>query len=161
MRLRNLLLPIFAVLALFIGPAHADTYLMVGGSLANISELDTDNIGYSGEAGWTNGTFAVGGEVSNHMHLGNETLAGAVNARVFLGDWVVRPYVSAGAGATFEGDPLAQAGVGLMWTANDEGEAGSFGIYAGYEHRFYFDGFDDFDSTGDDGYAKVGMMLTF
>ena len=165
MKLRNLLLPIFAALALlFAVPAHADTYLMAGGSLANLSNVDidnTDNIGYSGEAGWTNGTFAVGAEVSNHMHLGNETLAGAVNGRVFLVDWVVKPYISGGVGATFEGDPLAQAGVGLIWIANDEGEAGSFGIYAGYEHRFYFDGFDSFDSTGNDGYAKVGLMLTF
>lgn len=160
MRLRNLLLPIFAALALFVAPlAHADTYLMVGGSLANLSEVNTDNIGYSGEAGWTDGTFAVGAEVSNHMHLGNETLAGAVNARVFLGDWVVKPYLSAGAGATFEGDPLAQYGAGLLWVANDEGNAGSFGIYAGYEQRHYFD--SDFSEAGHDGYAKIGMMLTF
>ena len=157
---------LFAIMAalalfLFLSPAHAETYVMAGGSLANLSELNTDNIGYSGEAGWTNGTFAAGVEVSNHMHLGNSTLAGAVNGRVFLGDWVVKPYISGGVGATFEGDPLAQVGAGLLWIANDEDNAGSFGIYAGYEQRYYFESFSDFDSTGNDGYAKIGLMLTF
>ena len=158
------LLGMAAALVIGIGltPALASgLYVMGGASLANFEDINTDNIGYSGEVGLTNGTFAAGVEVSNHMHLGNSTLAAAVNGHVFLGDWVIRPYVTGGVGATFEGHPLAQAGGGLLWVANDEGEAGSFGIYAGYEHRVYFAGFDDFDSTGNDGYAKVGLMLTF
>ena len=155
---------LFAAVFMFAlaGQARADTYLMIGGSLADLSEVNTDNIGYAGEAGWTNGTFAAGVEVSNHMHNGNSTLAGAVNGRVFTPEWhSLRLYGSAGAGATFEGDPLAQVGGGLLWVANDEGNAGSFGIYAGYEQRWYFESFSDFDSTGRDGYAKVGLMLTF
>lgn len=158
------LLPILAAVALFVAtPAKADPYLIVGGSLAGPSELnlDLDNVGYSGEAGWTNGTFAGGVEISNHVRDGNSTLAGAVNGRVFIGDWIVKPYISGGVGVTFEGDPLAQVGGGLLWVANDEGEAGSFGIYAGYEQRYYFESFSNFDSTENDGYAKVGLMLTF
>lgn len=156
------LLSTIAALVLLTGVAQAEgLYVMGGGSLANLGEINTDNLGYSGEVGYTTGTFAGGIEVSNHMHLGNSTLAAAANGRVFLGDWFIRPYISGGVGSTFEGSPLAQAGGGLMWVANDEGDAGSFNIYAGYEQRWYFESFSDFDSTGNDGYAKVGLMLTF
>ena len=144
------------------GQAHADTYILVGGSLSNFSELNTDNIGYSGEAGWTNGTFAAGVEVSNHMHAGNETLAGAINGRIFTPEWhSLSLYGGVGAGATFEGDPLGQAGAGIRWKANDEGESGSFSILAGYEYRCYPKDWGSFDCASNDGYAKMGMMLTF
>lgn len=141
---------------LLAGVAEAGTYLKVGGSMSSFSEKD---FGYAGEVGWTNGTFSLGIEASNYMHNGDATAAGAVNATMTPWDWVVSPYGTVGAGWTFKGDPLVQYGGGLLWNANDEGEAGSFGIYAGYEWRHYLD--SSFESTDQTGYAKLGMLLTF
>lgn len=144
---------------LLVSTAEAGAYLNVNGSLPNLSELNGANTGYAGEVGWTNGTFSLGVEASNYMHNGDATAAGAVNVTVTPWDWVVSPYGTVGAGWTFEGDPLVQYGGGFLWNANDEGEAGSFGIYAGYEWRQYLD--SSFESIDQTGYAKLGMLLTF
>ena len=144
------------------GQAHADAYLIVGGSATDYSKLDTKNVGYFGEVGLTNGTFAGGIELSNHMKDGNETLAGAVNGRIFTPEWhSLSLYGSVGVGATFEGDPLGQAGAGIRWKANDEGKSGSFSLMGGYEHRCYPKDWGSFDCASNDGYAKLSMMLTF
>ena len=159
------LLGMAALLVAGIGltPAMASgLYVMGGASLANSEDINTDNIGYSGEIGLTNGTFAGGIEVSNHMHLGNSTLAVAVNGRAFTPEWnSLSLYGSVGAGSTDKGDPLGQAGAGIRWKANDEGESGSFSLLAGYEHRCYPEDWGSFDCASNDGYAKLGMMLTF
>jgi hypothetical protein len=153
-------LSLFAVL-LMIGTAHADGLYLMGAASTNDFEMSLNDTGYSGEVGWINdtsfGAVSLGGEVSNTVIEGDSTMAGAVNARVFFGS-TLRPYLMAGAGATFEGDPLAQVGAGVVWVANED-ESGSFGIMAGYEHRFYLD--SDFSTTSEDGYAKVGLLLTF
>ena len=159
----KLLLSTLAAMALFAGVAHADgLYVMGAGSLANFDDLHTDNLGYSGEAGWTNGTLAGGVEISSHKHLGNETLGAVLNGHVFTPTWhSLRLYGTVGIGSTFEGDPIGQAGGGVMWVANDGGDSGSFNIFAGYEHRCYPDSWDSFDCDSNDGYAKAGIMLTF
>ena len=162
------LLGMAALLVAGIGmtPALADgvnLYARVGGSIAKIEKLstdNTDNIGYFGEIGLAGDTFAVGIEASRHMHDGNETLGAAVNGYVYFTDWVVRPYGTGGIGATFEGDPLAQAGGGFMWVANKEA-SGSFNLFAEYKIRCYPDDWDSFDCASNDNTFNVGGLVTF
>ena len=147
---------------IFALPAAADPYFIGSASLASLGDLDGDNVGYSAEAGWTNGSLAIGLEYSEHRHMGNVTPAGAVNSHIFLSDWTVQPFLTAGLGEVVDGgDPLVQVGGGLLYHATP-----GFGIFVGYKHRFYLDdwsGLTEFDNYGDsqDGYAEVGLMLTF
>jgi len=157
------LLTIAAALALVPAAARADVdiYTTGGAMLTDWANPDMDNTGLFGEIGVTNGTLAGGFEILNHCHLGDCTLAGAVNGRVFIGPWAVQPYLVAGIGMTFEGDPLGKYGAGLIWQATPD-----FAIYAGYEAISYFEDFNDMGdldnwSESTDDFVKAGIWLTF
>lgn len=148
---RSLMLCVASAAIAFASPALADVYVMGGGMLTNLEDYNLDNVGYTSEVGLTNGAVAGGLEVSNHCHLGNCTMAAALNGRVFLTDWPVKPYGLLGVGATLEDNTiLAQAGVGLMYK----------GFYGGYRMRTYFDTMSDFGKSRD-GFAELGFMLKF
>lgn len=149
----------FAVLAIAgmttIGPASADPYFRAAAVAGDVSASWPDDFGYAAEIGITNGTLAGGIEFSDYRDGGESYRAVSANAYVYPFDWTIRPYGMVGAGYAFDpDDPLLQAGGGLLWLANESADAGSFGIFAGYRHRWL-----DGDDAG--GSVEAGIQLTF
>ena len=146
------LLGMAALLVIGLAPAHADDfnlYIMPYGGFANTEELDLDNVVYGVEAGLTNDRWDFGGDVMKWSHLGDESTVIQGKVRYAIGPWVIKPTVAVGAGAVVEGfDPVVSIAGGLLWEANDEGEAGSFGIALVYSQLFIFDNLSDIGDFG-------------
>lgn len=159
MKLLNLLFAAIFMFTLAYEAKATEPYLVVG---ANITDVEDDRgLGYAGEFGLTNGTLAGGIELSNLCIDDDCSLAGALNGRVFIGNWTIRPYLLGGIGATHMGNPLAHYGGGFLWVANDEGKAGSFNIYLGVRRQHQYSSFDDFTPVGAVTYGEGGILLTF
>lgn len=146
---------------LHINSAQADIYVKSNITLANLTEINTDNIGYSIESGIKQNNYAIGLELSNHMHLNKSTLAVAINGYYFLNENNIRPYLSLGFGSTFNSNPLVQASAGLLFNIKD-----NLDIYIAYKHRYYFDNFSEVLNiknygNSEDGFMEIGLIFRF
>ena len=161
--MRRLMFIALGVMLMAMPAKSAELYVMGGANFSEFSsmEFNSDNLGFAGEVGAVGDYFGGGLQISNLCIDDGCDMAAAGNARIFVGDWLIRPYVLGGIGASFNGDPLTQYGGGLMWVANDEGDAGSFSIYAGWTIRDTFVSFDDWEHVGNEEFAEAGLMLTF
>lgn len=172
MKLRNLLLPIAAALALFIAsPSQAaDLYVKGGAMLSNLSDLNTDNLGFNLEGGFQGEYLAGGIELSNHRHLGDSVLGVAANGYLYpLSLGPVDLYGMFGFGASDRGvilgmvyddkeeligvlrdehQPFSQAALGAEWNITD-----SFALTGEGRMRWYHSEWGDILKIGDYGDA--------
>lgn len=113
----------FIGLLLCAAPASAEPYGKVSTWIANMEAASSENLGGSIALGYDTGTFRFEAELSNHMHLGNATIAAMLQGCADIGDWRVEPYFCLGAGSTIEDrkfDSLAiQGTAGLAFPVND------------------------------------------
>lgn len=191
--LKNGLFPILAALAFFLAtPAQsADLYVKGGAMLSNLSDMNTDNLGFNAELGLqSDGGFVAGGiELSNHRHLADSVLGIAANGYLYpvsLGP--VDPYAMIGVGASDRDilgcfaapqdddlkireelvcirdnhQPFTQAAIGAEWNLTD-----SFALTGEGRMRCYHSGWGDILQIGDYGDADcdttgvLGGKFTF
>lgn len=180
--MKTLLLILVALL--MASPAYAEVYLKGGGLLSNLSDLNTDNIGFSGEVGLRGEYLGAGLEVSNHVHLGDSVLGIGANGYLYpfsLGP--VDPYVMIGVGASNRGvtectevsappapevvsikdelvclrdehQPYSQAGIGAEWNLTD-----AFFLFGEGRIRLYHPGWNEVVQFSDYGDADRDTMV--
>lgn len=167
--MRTLLLTFIAALFMAL-PAQAENftlYAMPYGGFANLSEPTMENVTYGVEAGITNDRWDIGGDVMKWSHLDDESTVVQAKVRYAFGSWFIQPVAAIGGGIVVEGvDPVLSLEGGLLWTANDEGEAGSFGIALTYTQLFLFDDISDIGDFGSwadrtDNQVLLKAKLTF